>query len=296
MILNDIMIRKMSDKLPSGVGINFRHEIMNDLLLNLNSFDFIEIITNLFFVTNTIPDAMANLLKIKPCVFHSLKTSLGSAEALDESYIENTINCINKWKPYWFSDHLSYIKISDIDANQLLPIRRNKKNLDLIVEKIKYIKRKTNLPFLIENITYYFNMGDDEFTESEFINNILNETSCGLLLDLNNLYLNSKNHNFDPYQFLSEIDLSYVYEIHIAGGFLRDGLYIDSHAHSISQPVWELLEFTCSEITPNGIVLERDANFDMKDILFTLEKAKNILSSSPYYLDLNNNASWECRI
>ncbi|OKP02826.1 DUF692 domain-containing protein [Xenorhabdus thuongxuanensis] len=276
----------MLDNLPYGVGINYRPEIGDSLLKNIDYFDFIEIITDLFFLSKDIPLSLQKILTKRYCVLHGLKLSIGADEGIDLNYLKLTANIINKLSPLWFSDHLAYTKINAFDIGQLMPIRRNSYNKERVISKIKEICSSSNIPFLIENISYYFDFPDNEYSECEFIYDIIKKSGCGLLLDVNNLYINSKNHGYDPYDFLEKIDLNSIVEIHIAGGYAHDELLIDSHGHKIGKPVWELLEYLCSRITPHGIVLERDANFDIDDILESLHRAREILFTSPAYCRL----------
>ncbi|MBD2795219.1 DUF692 domain-containing protein [Xenorhabdus sp. 18] len=272
--------------LPYGIGINYRAEIGNDLLNNIDAFDFIEIITDLFFLSKDIPLSLQKILTKKHCVLHGLKSSIGAYEDMDSKYLKATINIINELSPLWFSDHLAYTKINDFDIDQLMPIRRNSYNKKRVISKIKEICSSANIPFLMENISYYFDFPDNEYSECKFIYDIVKESGCGLLLDVNNLYINSKNHNYDPYNFLEKINLNSIVEVHIAGGYIHDELLIDSHGHTIEKPVWELLEYLCSRIVPHGIVLERDSNFDINDILESLHRAREILFTSPAYCRL----------
>ncbi|MBJ9739616.1 DUF692 domain-containing protein [Acinetobacter oleivorans] len=280
----------MTKSLTYGVGVNFRSEIADELLLHSNRFDFIEVITDLLFISDRLPEVLEHLLIEKPCVLHGLKMSLGAAEPLNQEYLNKTIAAVQKWNPLWFSDHLAYTRVGNFDIDQLMPVRRNKENLKELISKIKKICKKTETPFLIENITYYFEFPNTHYLEAEFLSALTSETNCGLLLDLNNLYINACNHQFDAYDFLNKIDLSRVVEIHIAGGVIRNEMLIDSHGHSISKDVWELLKYVCDRVVPKGIVIERDANFDIDDILNSLDMAKQILYSSKSYKNkIKNN-------
>jgi uncharacterized protein (UPF0276 family) len=181
-------------------------------------------------------------------------------------------------RPVWFSDHLSVSQAGGIDIGHLAPLSFTQEVVEIVSAKIAALQEKFSVPFLLENITYYFQLPGAEMTEWEFIRRILEGSDCGMLLDLNNLYANAKNHDYDVYEFLDSIPLERVVEIHLAGGLLCDGLYIDTHGHSVSDKVWEYLEFVCRRAAVKGIVLERDQNFpSFEELLAELQRARLIL-------------------
>ena len=127
------------------------------------------------------------------------------------------------------------------------------------------------LPFLLENITYYLDV-ESELTESEFITAVVQQADCGLLLDLTNVYINSVNHGFDPFDFLAQLPLERVLQAHLAGGEWQGSTMIDSHALSVNEEVWCLLEFVLSRSPVKGILIERDQNF--QDDFFDLREGQ----------------------
>jgi uncharacterized protein (UPF0276 family) len=261
-----------------GVGVNFRREIETDIIKHLDKFDLLEIITDSLLLDNGIGEALRHILHAKPVVLHGLRASLGAAEPIDRDYMQAILAAVAQWKPLWFSDHVAFSRVGSLDVGQLMPVRRTQTSMQRIVDKVRLLRNATHAPFLVENITYYFDYDFNELAEELFINRILQEADCGLLLDVNNLYINACNHRFDPYEFIEKLDLSRLTEIHMAGGFSREELLIDSHGHRISQPVWELLEFVCKRAKPRAIIIERDANFDLTDMLESVARAREILN------------------
>ncbi len=160
-----------------------------------------------------------------------------------------------------------------------MPVQFSTQVVSNICSKIMEIKSFTQKPFLLENITYYYPIPGSQLSEAEFISNILTESDCGLLLDVNNLYINSQNHKFDPYHFLNSLPLDRVVEIHIAGGSFKMGMLIDTHANSVGPEVWKLLEYACRHTPVSGIVLERDSNLTrFEDLLDEIGTAKEIFN------------------
>jgi hypothetical protein len=209
-----------------------------------------------------------------------LRTSLGSAEALDRRYAARTLEVVGRLKPLWFSDHIAFTQIAGIQVGRLLPVRRTEENAQRIIEKIRFLKGRCDTPYLVENIAYYFEYDDDPLTEPAFISQILEGADCGLLLDVANLYVNSVNFGFDPHRFAASLPLERVTEIHLAGSLEREKVLIDTHGHQIPDAVWDLLEFICRRARPLGIIIERDTDFDIQEILESVQRAQSIFLSA----------------
>ena len=257
-----------------GVGINYRKEIADFILENISSIDFIEVNTERFFIQET--DAkLEEITSRLPCVLHGLSLSLGDVDEIADSYFDNLSKTIEKTNCQWFSEHIAATKVKGIEVRNLMPVPFTEEVAKRIAKKINQISSITNKPFIIENVTYYYPMPGSKLSEIDFINLILDEANCGLLLDLNNLYCNSENHQYDPLAFIDKLPKNRVVEIHMAGGAKIHDMQVDTHATKISEDVYKLFEY-CSESIPfKGAVLERDSgpdNFlDMIDEIKTMQ-------------------------
>ena len=260
-----------------GVGLNYHREIEPALLDRPDRFDVLEVVTENIRHDPALPEGLRQLMSDKPLVLHGVATSLGAAAPLEPGHLAQTLRTVARWRPVWFSDHIAYSRLGDRDLRQLLPVRRTPANLRRIVDKICRLQEASAVPYLVENITCYFDHADEPIDEADFLNRILHQADCGLLLDLNNLHINGCNHAFDPHEFLDRIDLDRVVEIHLAGGFMHDGLMIDSHGHRIDDAVWALLRAVCKRADPRAVIIERDANFDLEDIFGSIDQARRIL-------------------
>src|SRR5262249_55350943 len=147
---------------------------------------------------------------------------------------------LKKIQPAWFSDHLGLNRVGNVAIDHFIPLAFDDELVRIVSGKVREIKGRTSVEFLLENITYYFSVGG-EMTEWDFITRVAVAADCGLVLDLANLHANSYNHKYDPYQFLSGIPLDRVVEIHLAGGALWGDIYVDTHGHSVPRDVWEYL-------------------------------------------------------
>lgn len=244
-----------------GVGISYVSTIAQQIDNNIHVFDFIEAFSERFFI-NEPTSSLRRLISQLPLVLHGLDLSLGSPENLDESYCAKLETVIRETNCHWYSDHLSLTRINTIEVGHLMPIGFNEENIELIVSKIKYLTQRIACPFLLENIAYYYLIPNSTMDEVEFISKILSAVDCGMVLDLNNLYLNSLNHGYDAYEFLARLPLERVVEIHLAGGSFKENMHVDTHDSAITKEVWALFDYAARTIPFRGVVIERDANFE----------------------------------
>ncbi|MCT8342110.1 MULTISPECIES: DUF692 domain-containing protein [Photorhabdus] len=259
-----------------GIGVNYKSSFSKEIYKNIQHIDVLEVHSEKIFwdKEDTYLEKCCNEV---PIIFHGLDMSLGSEESLDSEYINKLKQVVNDKKPKWYSDHLSATRHGDIEVGHLMPIHFSVENACKIIEKIKKIKSQVSDRFIIENITYYYEMPLSDLSEIEFINRIIKGSDCGMLLDINNLYINSINHNYDPKEFLLKLPLDHVVEIHLAGGAYKFDMIIDTHANDIWSEVWELYEFALSKTDVSGVIIERDSNVeDYTTIIDEISIARDI--------------------
>ncbi|MBE0420548.1 DUF692 domain-containing protein [Pseudoalteromonas nigrifaciens] len=252
-----------------GVGLSFRTEIAQEIINNIEAFDFFELIVETAF-TGLLPenfyrDVVGNV----PVISHGVTSSLGSLDEtrVDSSHINKVKAELTRLRSPWFSEHLAFTKALNVDAGQLLPLQRSESIVTYVAKKIKHMASELGVPILIENLAYYFDIPGNEMDEADFLINVLEEADCGLLLDINNLYANCLNHDLDPVSFIERLPEKRVIEVHMAGGEIIDGVYIDTHGHAISPRVFELLDYVCRTKKPKAVVLEREKNIPSIDNL-----------------------------
>jgi len=240
--------------------------------------DFFEVIPDRYIGRNE-ADRLVDVLKSTPVVFHSLNLSLGSDESLDKGYVDEIVDLAGHLKPMWASDHLAITRIDGFDLGNLSPIRFDLGAVERIANKIFSLQDVLGIPFLIENIAYYFCIPGAGLTEADFLHRLVEKTGCGVLLDLNNVAVNAKNHEFDPLVYLDEVPLNSVQEIHIAGHQIHGDTYIDSHGEAVGEEVWNLLRFVASRLPVVNVVLERDQDIPpLDDLICELSVARNCIS------------------
>jgi uncharacterized protein len=180
-----------------------------------------------------------------PIVLHSIGMSICSADIFDREFAENLMHWADRLQSPWISEHLSFSRIGtghEVNAAIALPVPYDLEMLDLIVPRVRFFTDSLPCPFLLENSVYYVRYPDQDLPEEEFLNRLCRHSGCGVLLDLHNVYTNSVNHGLSALDYLDNLDLTNVGEIHIAGGSTMMGFHADSHNGPVLEPVWGLLE------------------------------------------------------
>jgi uncharacterized protein len=214
------------------------------------------------------------LAERRPLVAHSVGLSIGSAGLFDRRHLAQMALWQHRYGFAWHSDHLSFSRITlaehggaepaaapadglaaqaahdavgseeggpEINAAMAVPVPYDEEVLALLVARVHEVQALVPAPFLLENNVNYIEIPEQDMSEPQFLNRLCSASGCGLLLDVHNVYVNARNHGFDPASFVAELDLAHVVEVHLAGGNELDGTYLDSHSGRCPEPVWELL-------------------------------------------------------
>jgi uncharacterized protein (UPF0276 family) len=262
------------------IGLGFRRDIAEDFFNEMEyKPDFIEFAPENWMgmggYWKKILDKAADLY---PVTCHGLSLSIGSPEPLDYDFLKELKNFLNDYNVSIYSEHLSYTKSNNAHLYDLLPVPFREDAIKHIVHRIKEVQDVLERKLVIENVSYYTPVGA-EMDELTFMKSIVEESGCELLLDVNNVYVNSFNHNYDPYEFIKELPLNKVAYIHIAGHEkVADDLIIDTHGQVIIDPVYKLFDYTVQRLSiPKPVLLERDFNFnDFEGIISELQQLNKI--------------------
>jgi uncharacterized protein len=260
------------------VGLGFRELLKSDIFIHQKDIDFLEITADHYFDSTPHKLAELNLLKQHfPLIPHGLNLSLGSAEGIDQAYLEKFAELVEIVEPEWFSEHICFTKSGGTQIGHLAPVPYTHEAVEILVRNIARVKSVIKTPLILENITYMFQYPTAEMSESEFLTRVLEEADCGLLLDVTNLYINSVNHNFDWRKWLDEIPIERVVQLHFVGGNKHGKYLIDSHSYKTPNEIWEVFEEVCSRTNVKGAILERDDNFPpFSEILEELQQARKL--------------------
>ncbi len=270
----------MNSRITHRFGLLYDDSFRDALRGGRAGLDLLEIIPDRFADVQS-PDQVPECLTAIPTLFHCLNLSLGSDEPLDRSYLQRVSSLARVLKPLWTSDHLAVTRIDGVQLGQLSPVRFTAPALGRISAKIDQVQNELRMPFLVENIAYYFTIPGADLSENELLQNLVEKTGCGVLLDINNVAVNAANHGFDPYTYLREFPLHAVREIHIAGHRRRGNACIDSHGEPVDDIVWDLLQFVSARLESLNVILERDQDIPpLEELLRELATARDRVTAA----------------
>jgi uncharacterized protein len=255
-----------------AVGIGYRAAIDRWTRENLASFDALEItVDHCLADSRTLRSAIFDLVGRVPLTAHGVGLSLGTDAPLDLAYLDRVAAVVERLQAPAYSEHLAFTRVPGWETAALLPLPKTEEVASSIIDKVRTVQSRVPFPFLLENITYVFEWPDSKMSDAEFLNLICRETGAGLLLDVENVYLNAANHGFDPHAFIDALHSDLVKEVHMAGGVtindasLGKPLLADSHSHPVPDAALDLLEYTLARQTPSVIILERDDRLEAGD-------------------------------
>ncbi len=270
---------RLKQNLPKlGIGLGLRREIADDTFENIKAIDWLEFSPeNYMGIGGIACELLEEAAEGVPLISHGLSLSIGSADELNKDYLKALKTILHKVKAPWFSDHLSFSRIGGVYIHDLLPLPFSKEAINHVSERIKIVQEYVELPFLLENISFYTQMPGRQYSDAEFLSEILRKSDCGLLLDVNNVYVNSQNFGFDCHQYIDSLPLERVVQMHVAGHRKNDDVVIDTHGAPVVEPVFALLQYALERTQCHGVMLERDQNFpEFEEILSELRHIKGI--------------------
>ena len=251
------------------IGIGFRVPIARWTLANLHRFDVLEITVDHYIKGGEYArKAILNLVDRIPLVLHGVGLSIGTDAPLDEAYLDQVAEAVEDLKTPSYSEHLAWTKVPGIDIANLLPVPRTRAAADMLIPKIRQVQTRLPVPFSIENISYVFDFPDAEMSDVEFFNLLFRETGVGMLLDVENLFVNSQNHGIDPRAFLEALPEAVVTDVHAAGGpvirrpYLDEPFHADNHSSPVPEQALDLLAHALRRQRPRTVILERDNDID----------------------------------
>lgn len=252
-----------------GIGLGFRRDMAREMIeLDKSAPDFIEFAPeNWIDMGGYWGNVLQQATEKYPVVCHGLSLSIGSPDELDMTFLKKLKSFLDSHNVQIFSEHLSYSKCNNAHLYDLLPIPFREDAVNHIGERLRIVQDYLERHVAIENVSYYTPVAA-EMSESAFISAIIEKSGCKLLLDVNNVYVNAFNHNYNPKKFINELPLSEVAYIHMAGHEkVAPDLIIDTHGQDIIDPVYELFEWTLPRLNPVPVLLERDFNIPEMEVL-----------------------------
>lgn len=275
------LVVNLSHNIDFGVGLRAEH--FTYLEENeAKGVDVFEIISENFMFTQGRPRKILEALSQKHQLsFHGVSLNLAGDELPKPKYLKNLKNLINEFRPRLVSDHLCWTGTSKANLHNLLPVPYNKESLVFLCERIDYVQNFLKRPILIENLSAYFDYNASDFSEWDFLIELASSSGCGLLLDLNNVYVNAHNHGFDAFEYVDSIPAQLIGEIHLAGHEKREGFLFDSHSDHVCEEVWSLLKRISHKLSETLVMIEWDENIpDFELLTKEMLKAKSYLQGT----------------
>lgn len=266
----------------SGFGLGLRRTHYDDFLSGDVPVDFVEVISENYMIEGGRQMRILEEVRAKlPVIIHGVSMSIGSARGLDEDYLAKLKRLEQRIEPLWVSDHLCWTRTSAHNSHDLLPMPLSEEALRTVCNNIDHAQNALGRAMLFENPSSYLTFPEDEMSEWEFLSQMARRTGCYLLLDVNNIYVSSKNHGFSAHEYLAGLPLDRVRQIHLAGhdpATPERDIIIDTHDREVIEPVWKLFA-TALDMLPHlpAVMIERDDQIPpLPELLKELDQARGI--------------------
>jgi uncharacterized protein (UPF0276 family) len=265
-----------------GLGVGLRTVHYQHILAENPAVDWFEVITENYMDSRGRPrHVLEQIAERYPVVMHGVSLSIGSTDALDFEYLGKMKALAKEVKPGWISDHVCWTGVAGINTHDLLPLPLTEASLRHVIERVRQVQDFLERPFVLENPSTYVGFKDSTMPEWEFISRLAEEADCGLLLDVNNVYVSSVNHDFDPFDFIRALPAERIVQMHIAGHTNMGTHIIDTHDGHVIDPVWEL--YRLAHLRTGGVstLLEWDAKIPPFEVVHAeVLKAKQFMSEN----------------
>lgn len=261
----------------SGIGLRLEH--IDDILNRQPSVDYFEVLADNYIQQSGIQfKQLLKIAELYPLSLHSVGLSIATSSEPDYQYlqqIKDLAHCLNS---NLISDHLCWTHANQFFTHELIPFPYTEETLSFIIEKTNRVQEYLNQAIMFENVSRYVSYQQNTLTEAEFLNELSTKTGCGILLDVNNLYVNWYNHNDNLDKYLQSINAKHVWQMHLGGFSKQEGYLLDSHSDRVYQDVWQLYEKAQSLFVNTPTIIEWDNNLPDFSLLYEeMHKAKTII-------------------
>lgn len=262
-----------------GLGLGLRTVHYRHILRHNPRVDWFEIISENYMDSAGRPRyVLEQIAERYPIVMHGVSLSIGSTDPLNFDYLSKLKQLAEATGALWVSDHVCWTGVAGRNSHDLLPVPYNEASLRHVVERIRAVQDVLERPLVLENPSSYVTFADSTMSESEFVNRLAEEAECGLLLDVNNVYVSSVNHDFDPVEYIQSVPHERVVQFHLAGHTNLGTHCIDTHDGHVIDPVWELYRLAHRLTGGASTLLEWDAKIPEFPVVHAeVLKAKQII-------------------
>ena len=269
-----------ANRLPNlGLGVGLRNQHFSYLMSHDPEVDWFEIISENFIDNyGYARRVLKHVASMSPVVMHGVSLSIGSTDPLDWDYLKKLKALAEFVRPAWISDHLCWTGVAGVNTHDLLPLPLNEESLRHVIERVREVQNFLERPLVLENPSSYLEFKESTIAEWTFLSELASETRCGLLLDVNNVYVSGYNHGFEAEHYIRNILHDAVVQIHLAGPTNCGRYLVDTHDQPVPARVWELYKLA-QELTGGvSTLLEWDANIpDFPELVAELRKAEAAL-------------------
>ena len=265
-----------------GLGLGLRSQHFNHIIDNSPNVDWFEVISENFMDSYGRPRHILKQVAEKyPVVMHGVSLSIGSSDDLDFDYLKNLKSLAKEINPVWISDHLCWTGVLTVNSHDLLPVPLNEESLKHVCQRIDVVQDYLERPLILENPSTYLSFEQSTMPEWEFLKHMADETNCGLLLDVNNVYVSAFNNDFDAKEYIENIPHDRIVQMHLAGHEHCGDYIVDTHDRPVTNPVWELFRLAWQKTNGVSTLLEWDGNIPPFEVYHAeMLKAKNFMSDS----------------
>ncbi|MGH8752154.1 MAG: MNIO family bufferin maturase [Burkholderiales bacterium] len=261
-----------------GFGLGLRTDHYEEILSTRPDVDWFEVLSENYMVPGGKPlHYLERIREQYPVVMHGVSLSIGSSDPLNQDYLKQLKTLADRIEPKWVSDHLCWTGVEGLNLHDLMPLPYTEEAIKHVAQRVKQVQDHLGRRFLLENVSSYVTYKHSRLTEWEFLSAIAQEADCLILLDINNIYVSSFNHGFDPQDYLNGIPVERVQQHHLAGHLNCGNYIVDTHDHPVIDPVWDLYAKAVQRFGPVSTIIERDDNIPpLADLLAELNHARRI--------------------
>jgi len=262
----------------AGFGLGLRTEHYAAFNGPQPGVDWLEVISENYMVPGGKPlHHLERIRRDHPMVMHGVSMSIGSTDALDVAYLRDLKALARRIEPAWISDHLCWTGVDHHNLHDLLPLPYTEAALQHVVRRVQQVQEILGRRLLLENVSSYVSFAGDEMSEWDFIADLVRRADCELLLDVNNVYVSSRNHGFDAHTFIDAMPRERVRQIHLAGHEDHGSYLIDTHDHPVCAAVWDLYGYTVQRLGSVPAMIERDDHIPpLAELVAELDQARAV--------------------
>ena len=268
--------------MPSlGFGLGLRPEHYDAVLSDAPRVDWFEVLSENYLVGGGKPlHYLDRIAERYPLVMHGVSMSIGGSDPLDYAYLKQLKNLSARIEARWISDHLCWTGVDGINLHDLMPLPYTQEALMHVAQRVSEAQDVLGARLVLENVSSYVSYRSSEMTEWEFLRELTRSADCDLLLDVNNIYVSSVNHGFDPLEFLQGIPVDRVRQMHLAGHQYQGRYIVDTHDAPVCEAVWSLYVAAVERFGHIATMIERDSNIPpLAQLVAELDRARTLAAT-----------------